>query len=739
MEPLAHSGRPGQGISAQTYASHVARVRERAASNAKAAVAYCLKPDVDGFLSSIEWASVFHDLGKLDPQNQSVLQSPGRGRLPVNHVDAGAAHMCAVQQTESALSVYSHHRGLCDLVEERAKSQRNAQNPAEHPFRDPAIKLYVDQQLPSLLRQHHECIPPISQALRLSRHLSGLERRLLLSCLVDADHGDTAAHYEENFSCQSSASRWSERLAALDEYVRKLGKHCGGARSAERDRIYESCRAASHREPFYACEAPVGSGKTTAVMAYLLQAAMAMKLRHIFVVLPYTNIVEQAVDVYRKALVLPGEDPERTVAAHHHQAEFANPDLRQLSTLWDCPIIVTTSVQFFETLGASQTPRLRKLHQLPGSAVFIDEAHAAVPIHIWPFMWNQAVELTENWSCRFVLGSGSLARFWENTRVLGEGKSRRIPSLLPTDLAQAGQASEQQRVVYQSRNAELTLPELCDWVAEYKGPRLVIMNTVQSAAAVARELRNRGTTTLHLSTALAPVHRKQILGRVLNLLKAGSNISDWVLVATSCVEAGVDLSFAVAFRERARVASLIQTGGRVNRHGERDRSTVWDFVVSDPQLPPHPDFRYGREVVQKVFAQNMWKWSASDLMTYALEQEFKRHAQEGSIKKLLLQERLGAYPDVAKLSKLITADTRLVVIEPALIKDLRSGMSVSPTELLLHSVQLWPNKIAALALNPIGWDNELFAWEYPYDGKFLGIMEGVFQQQSVSSSGYALV
>jgi hypothetical protein len=92
--------------------------------------------------------------------------------------------------------------------------------------------------------------------------------------------------------------------------------------------------------------------------------------------------------------------------------------LRYFTTLWECPIIVTTSVQFFETLAACRTARLRKQHQLPGSAVFIDEAHAAVPIHIWPFMWSQALELAENWSCRFVLGSGSLARFWENTRTL---------------------------------------------------------------------------------------------------------------------------------------------------------------------------------------------------------------------------------------------------------------------------------------------------------------------------------
>ena len=104
------------------------------------------------------------------------------------------------------------------------------------------------------------------------------------------------------------------------------------------------------------------------------------------------------------------------VAAHHHQAEFSSPDLRYLTTLWEAPIIVTTAVQFFETLGSCETARLRKLHHLPGSAVLVDEAHAAMPIHLWPYMWDQLKGLAEEWSCRFVLGSGSLAKFG---RILG--------------------------------------------------------------------------------------------------------------------------------------------------------------------------------------------------------------------------------------------------------------------------------------------------------------------------------
>ena len=366
-------------------------------------------------------------------------------------MDAGVAHLSAVGQREAAIAVYGHHIGLCDVPAEIAKEQRSRNDPAEAACRDYKIKIATDARLPQLVSQHRQAVPgnpPASSILK--RQFIGLERRLLLSCLVDADHTDTARHYGDQPDLSAGTSRWEERLAALDRYVGDLGSD-SGPRAILRSQIYQACRSATSDHFIWACDSPVGSGKTTAIMAYLLQAAIALGLRHIFVVLPYTNIVQQSVDVYRKALVLPGEDPEKIVAAHHHQAEFKSADLRFLTTLWDSPIIVTTAVQFFETLGANQTPRLRKLHQLPGSAVFVDEAHAAMPIHLWPFMWEQVKALARDWSCRFVLGSGSLAKFWENPRILGEGKTEAIPSMIPDDIRAASSIFEQSRVVYRSR------------------------------------------------------------------------------------------------------------------------------------------------------------------------------------------------------------------------------------------------------------------------------------------------
>src|SRR5207302_1723765 len=138
-----------------------------------------------------------------------------------------------------------------------------------------------------------------------------------------------------------------------------------------------------------------------------------------------------------------------------------------------------------------------------------------------------------------------------------------------------------------------------------------------------------------------------ILKEVRSRLKEQPNL-DWVLVATSCVEAGVNFSFATGFRERCRAANLVQIGGRVNRHGERGQGTVWDFTVNDPLLTQHPEFRHGRDVVEQLFQNKKWDDELTSLMTEALQQEFKRSSGEIKIAELFGNEGAGAYPSVAK-------------------------------------------------------------------------------------------
>ena len=165
-------------------------------------------------------------------------------------------------------------------------------------------------------------------------------------------------------------------------------------------------------------------------MAHLLQAAIRKDLRHIIVVLPYTSIITQSVRVYREALVLDNEDPEFIVAEHDHQADFSSIEARELATTWNAPIIVTTAVQFFETLGTNEPARLRKLHELPGTGIFIDESHAAIPTWLWPQAWIWLQKLTKEWGCHLVLASGTTAKFWD----MAQGHGSPLPGVAATIL-----------------------------------------------------------------------------------------------------------------------------------------------------------------------------------------------------------------------------------------------------------------------------------------------------------------
>lgn len=683
----------------------------------------------------VDWAATFHDLGKLEAANQEMLRNSETGKLPVNHVDAGSAYLCALKLYEAAMAVYGHHRGLCDMPAEKAKEQKQSQDPRFAALRDFPIKLQTDTNLQNLCALH-DGVSKSDLTHPSPKSIGGFERRFLLSCLVDADHFDTAHHYQQESEREAIPCLWNERIVALDRYVEKLSAK-SEARGELRSQIYAECRNAPD-QPIWACDSPVGSGKTTAVMAYLLRVAQKLGLRHIFVVLPFTNIVNQSVEIYRKALTLPGENAERVVAAHHHGVEFQSPDLRYLTTLWESPVIVTTAVQFFETLAAHRPTRLRKLHQLPGSAVFIDEAHAAMPIHLWPYMWDQLVILSRYWNCRFVLASGSLAKFWENDRIMGAGRTVHVPLMIPEPLRTCSAEFEGQRILYQRRPEAMTLPSLCDWIQATKGSRLVVVNTVHSAGLLAAELERRKVRTLHMSTALAPAHRAVILRRARRYLKWCPNL-EWVMVATSCIEAGVDLSFTTAFRERSRVSSLLQIGGRVNRHGNATEAEVWDFVVNDPRWKQHPQFDQTRPVVEEVFAKQMWKEDPASLTTYALEQEFKRHPQERKIADLHTLEKCGDYPEVAKSAKLIDSDTRFVVIDRMLAERIRSGEKVGRHELQQLSVQLWAYKINQFRLEELGYGEEIYEWPYTYDSKFLGIMAGVLELEDIDEEGCAFV
>lgn len=653
--PLAHSA-PWHGGRAQPYAEHVSAVTKGAVGRAREMLQYASDRHA-GLAEVVEAAAAYHDLGKLDPDIQSQL-AKGRGAsLCWDHIDAGVAHLMAAGAEAAAWLVRAHHApGLPAKAEHfdpdgLGRQLRGRRNDDDHPDRHNAQIARTDADLLRMLAVHTAVAEPSKVPAARLRH--GLATRLALSCLVDADHEDTAFADTGRRPPEPAKPRWCERLARLDRYVASLPPASNLERARQRAAFYAACRHCDIDEPLVACEGPVGIGKTTAVVAYILARAIATerKLRRIVVVAPYTNIISQTAARLREALTLPGEDPEEVVAEHHHRADFSAIDARELAVLWLAPVVVTTAVQFFETLGANSPAALRKLNALPGSAVFLDEAHAALPAGLWPQNWRWLTELIRDWSCRFVFASGSLARFWENSDIIDP--PTKLPELLSGDLRQSVLGAERRRIAYCLAPRFPDVARLAAFAAGKRGPRLVILNTVQSAAVLAREMRQAGHDVLHLSTALTPRDRERILENVTSRLDNGD--ADWTLVATSCVEAGVDLSFRTVLRERFSAASLIQVGGRVNRHGEGEGS-VFDFLI-DPGggITGHPAAKGPSTVLARLLNTGAFeREDPAAIVTKAMAEEIGdagMGARNGIKDRLVEAERCADYPGVAAANR----------------------------------------------------------------------------------------
>lgn len=714
---LAHSARPKLGIPAQGYPEHVSAVVAEACANARRAVAFW-RGDGTFLRELIENAALVHDLGKLDTDNQKILGSTGKSGLPWAHEDAGTKHLLDLHQIEAALLVASHHAGLPDVPAE--------ENKGDNYGRKDKLGLWerTGSYLSQYLRDQQRSLPQsvLPRPAGMGRfQWSSLARRIALSCLVDSDHGDTARHYRNESEATPPPTRWAERLNALDRYVTTLPRdRVDPERAKVRELVYRACRDLLSPGSMHACDAGVGTGKTTAVMAHCLRLADEFQLRHVIVVLPYTNIIQQSVKTYREALCLGGEDPEQVIAEHHHQADFQKAESRQLATLWNCPVTVTTAVQFFETIASNSTGRLRKLHELPGSAIFIDEAHAAIPTWLWRQTWKWLREMCDDWGCHIVLASGSLARFWEVRGVVE--KTTTIPDMISDELRVRVHAGEQQRVRIQSHPEPLDLKGIIDFIQARTSPRLVILNTVQSAAVVADTMRAKSLEVMHLSTVLTPTDRNRIIAQVKERIPSSD---DWTLVATSCIEAGVDLSFASAIRESATTASLIQTSGRVNRHSSLGPCEVWDVRLSDPLFNKHPAFEDSRKVLRYLFEHDyIGRLSPDKLITKAMEMEAALYVNNKACELCKYESKLN-FPEVASRYQVIDSATLTVVVDPECAEALRFGRRIPPSDLVRNSVQLWSQRVRDLEVPLIEGHNELYRWDRPYDAKLLGYMVSV--------------
>ena len=714
MDYLAHSAHNGRPE--QPYQEHIENVVQKSEATAAVLVQYAALAGNRMLLPlAVRNAAQVHDLGKLCAENQAFLHSASNSSvLPFHHSDAGVAYL-KNRNTETPFSqmlVSCHHKGLSNVLEEEARGSNSFRDRVE------VERLHTNQELQSMAAIHERIFP--EHFCPSEGPASGdfsLLMRMMLSCLSDGDYTDSA-EYGNHSECVKRAPQLlpRERLEKLNRYV--SGMPCESERNRLRRNMYEACKDSSPDENIAYCDSPVGSGKTTAVMAHLLKQAQVRNARRIFVVLPYTNIIQQSVKVYRKALTIEGENPEEVVAELHHLAEFGTESARHLNAKWEAPIVVTTAVAFFETLASNKPSALHKLHNLPGSVIFLDEAHAAMPAKLLPTAWHWMETLADEWSCYWVLASGSLAKYWTIKDFVA--KERFVPSVVPADMQKRLMGFEQQRIIFSHISRPLSCDALIEKVMSSPGPRLIIMNTVQSAAYIADRIAKQygSDSVMHLSTALTANDRKNTIEKVKLRLQTTA-ATGWVLVATSCVEAGVDFSFRTGFREMASFLSLLQFAGRVNRNGEEEYAEVFSFKMQPSTfLTSNKSLNDSISVLEEFFRKG-WQ-IVPDMSTRAIELELDRTDDEER-NSLLELEQNGCFPEVKDRFHIIDNDTVLVTADEHFADAIMNGIA-DWKAVQQCCVTMRANAVKKYHLQEIC--EGIYKWNLGYDS-FLGVMKGV--------------
>jgi CRISPR-associated endonuclease/helicase Cas3 len=595
----AHSGTQANFSDWQLLKDHLRCVAELARGFAAAA-----QPDHAALADAAYVAGLLHDLGKYRKGFQDyirMLPVPRDDRL---HKQAGAAKAAAEKHIPVAFAVYGHHGGMPD----KADLEIGIKAPSGAAVVQAVWETAVADS-PALVTLPW-ALPQFRDALD-----ADLLIRVLFGCLVDADWSDTDRFYHGGAEAPpplDAASHLTKVLA----HIAEKATACPEPRIKRvRAAILDACLAAADQPPgVFSLTVPTGGGKTLAGLAFALKHAAAHDLRRVIYVAPYMTILEQNADVFRAAL---GVGPDAAeVFEHYSLADPVGGDLAEETDLeaairraenWDAPVIITTNVQFFESLFGNNPGRCRKLHNIARSVIILDECQTLPPGLVAPTC-GMLKQLTTNLGCTVVLCTATQPAFDHDSLKPDE----RLPAaeIIPAEMQQ----QDEHDLFGRLKRVHVSWPkagEVLDWPAVATAMRtelsaLCVVNTKKAARAVYDELVKGGSDGVyHLSTAMCPQHRREKLAAIRRRLDTKLPC---FLVSTQLIEAGVDVDFPFVMRELAPLESVIQATGRCNREGRlKDEmgnprfGRVVVFRSVEGTMPPDRWYNAGRSTLETSF------------------------------------------------------------------------------------------------------------------------------------------
>lgn len=648
--PLAHISCDGR---VQTLSDHLSSV-----SN------ICREYCSDIGLSEVGFiCGLVHDLGKTSNEFQEYLLGNTRyKRGDIDHSTAGAqflstmgcdwfdyykqsplnAKLCEDSMNVIELCILSHHSGLINCLsvdgDDRFSKRLNKELGLDNSKlifekMDPFVTDGVREHLPSAIEELSDKINEIVKTTEKTTQFRskcyfrvGLLSRYILSCLIDADHQDTRSFTDNMNITLSKSQSWDVLCSRFDEYNKKLDSD--GNVNKIRQQVSEECYLKSScNTGVYTLSVPTGGGKTLASLRFALNHAKKNGLNRIIYVIPYTSIIDQNAQVMRNVLE---KDGDKIVLEYHSNIEMNDDELsvwKYYSDSWNAQIIVTTMVQYLNTLFASGSSNIKKMHNLSKSVLIFDEIQT-LPIKC-TYMFNESVNFLSS-----VCGSTIL--LCTATQPL-LSKVEKFPLIIETDgelMSEPKHLDNQlKRCEAQYINPEKSMSseEIVDFVvkkSELFNSILIVTNTKRAAAEIFNGLNNRNCTEhnlFHLSTNMCPAHRKSVLKNVKQSLLDEKTIC----VSTQLIEAGVDLDFQCVIRMLAGIDSITQAAGRCNRNGQLDHMGSVYVIKSEEKISSLIDISKGRRCSQDVLREFSDPLSPDALSRYYEYYFFERSCDMG--------------------------------------------------------------------------------------------------------------
>lgn len=585
---------------------------------------------------------MLHDIGKYSIDFQKRIL--GENNYRVDHSTAGA-RVCLEKGGKYSFLEYciaGHHAGLpnygnnYDESTDSTLSGRRLKKLSDYQAYQTEIEVPAINSMPIDLKR------TVNPDFSLSVFM-----RMIYSCLVDADFLDTEAFMKEGKQGRNSGENIEILFKKLENYISGWLKNQDiDTVNGRRTEILKNCLEMGKTEKgLFRLTVPTGGGKTVASLAFALRHALENKMDRIIYVIPYTSIIEQNAKVFRDIL------GEENVLENHCNVDYESSEellpMQLASENWDKPIVVTTNVQFFESLFANKSSKCRKLHNIANSVIIFDEAQMLPNDYLKPCI-AMIEELVNNYQASAVLCTATQPAL---TSFFHEGISAK--ELCPR---MEEQFEFFKRTVFENVGV-LTENDLIQRLEkEYQA--LCIVNTKKRAQRIYKQLEGEGV--YHLSTSMYPKHRRRILREIRERLQKNKKC---ILISTSLVEAGVDLDFQSVYRELAGVDSMIQAAGRCNREGLRPEKESKVYIFQFEGKENVLGQRQQIDVAKSVITDNR---DISDMESITQYFEMLYHIKGDSLdkKKILDEFRNKRYnfAKVGKEFKLIEQNTKTIFI-----------------------------------------------------------------------------